>query len=386
MRIALVSTGLGRVRRGFESFTDSLFLALRHRYSDLELTLFQGAGQSGECRVVVPNLHRADYPARWFKELQALYCETRSFALALYPVLRSGHYDIVHYNELTMGSALFHLRRVFGGRFKLLYCNGAPSPPIHYHHRCDFAQVLTTPQYEEALAFGIEGDRLFPVPYGIDAELFHPVRKKSRIATRRALEVPDDAKVILSVAAIKREHKRIDHLLREASALPNVWVVVAGHRTEDTAYLESLAETLVPGRWRFVTWPHNEIADLFGAADVFVLCSLTEAFGLVTVEAMMSEVPVIIHNGPVFSWLAEGTSGRLIDMSGNGVLASAISQSLSHSCSYESANALRRSRKVAHHRFSWEALVPHYLDMYKRTIRTRETTRDQPQNDMIAST
>ncbi len=42
MRVALISTGLGRVLRGFESFTSSLFSALRSQAPDLDVLLFQG--------------------------------------------------------------------------------------------------------------------------------------------------------------------------------------------------------------------------------------------------------------------------------------------------------------------------------------------------------
>lgn len=365
MRVALVSTGLGRVLRGFEAFTESLFLSLRVREPELDLTLFQGGGQSGNGRIVVPNFHRSGYPARWFSSLNASHWENRSFALAIFPRLRMGNYDVVHYNELTMGSALFHMRRMFGGKFKLLYCNGSPSPPIHYHHRCDFAQVLTEPHYEEALEFGMPAHQLFSLPYGVDADLFHPDRKRNRSAIRSELGVPQEAHIVLSVATIKREHKRIEYLIQEIVRLsPESWLVVAGQKTDDTAHLECVADQLMPGRWRFVTWPRSRVADLYGAADVFVLCSLTEAFGLVTIEAMLSELPVVIHNGPVFRWVAQGTSAQLIDMEAPGALVSALRDTSLRPLSSDQ-HALHQTREAARRRFSWKELVRHYLAMYR---------------------
>ena len=367
--MALVSTGFGRVQRGFESFTESLFNALRPLGSDLDVTLFQGGGKSGEHRVVVPNLHRADFPARLFSDLTASHVEKRSFAAALYPILRAKHVDVVHYNELTMGSALFHLRHLFGGTYKLLYCNGAPSPPVHYHHRCDFAQILTEPDLAEATSFGIQQCRLFSLPYGIDADLFHPDQKQKRERIRQELGIPLGANLILSVAAIKAEHKRVDHLIREVSALSsNEWLVVAGQRTGETAQLEGMAEALIPGRWRFLSWPHARVAELYGAADCFALCSLTEAFGLVTVEAMLSELPLVVHDGPVFRWLAKGTSTQLIDMSEPEALTLALQQSIQRRATSEHSNALKLARQTASSRFSWQALVPKYLEMYRASI------------------
>jgi glycosyltransferase involved in cell wall biosynthesis len=368
MRLALVSTALGRVLRGFEAFTESLFGALSRHAPAVDATLFQGGGRPGERRIVVKNFHRGDIPARWLPPLSAARLQNRSFALALYPKLICGRYDIVHYNELTMGSALYHLRRRFGGRYKLLYCNGAPSPPIHYHQRCDVAQVLTGPHFDEAVAFGLPPSRLFLMPYGVDSGLFHPGRKERRASVRRELAVPSEARMVLSVAAIKREHKRIGYLIEETARLgADVWLVVAGQRTDDTPDLERMAEQAMPGRWRFVSWPSARVADLYGAADVFALCSLTEAFGLATVEAVMSEVPVLIHDNAVSHWLAEGTATRIIDMSQRGALTRALADQLRLPRDAGAAE-LARSRETAKGRFGWEHITGHYIEMYRATV------------------
>jgi glycosyltransferase involved in cell wall biosynthesis len=360
MRVALVCTGLGRVLRGFESFTESLFQALRKQAPHIDVTLFQGGGRCGERRVIVPNCHRDDIPARWFGYEKGNLLEKRSFALALYPLIRRGRYDIVHYNELVMGSALYHLRRYFGGNFKLLYCNGAPSPPVHYHHRCDFAQVLTGPAHKEAREFGISENRLFLLPYGVNGEFFSPANNFLRLEVRRELGVPENVKVVLTSAALNRWHKRIDYIIKEiASTRDSIWLVAAGQRTEETVFLEEEAERFLPGRWRFVSWPYDRIRLLYSAADVFVLASLSEGFGLVIVEAMLSGLPVVIHNGPVFQWIAQGTYARVIDMGTEGELARALDGVLSQS-NYSS------SRDEALRRFSWETLIPQYLKMYEQ--------------------
>jgi 1,2-diacylglycerol 3-alpha-glucosyltransferase len=368
MKIALVATGLGRVLRGFESFTESLFQTLRHYAPHVNVTLFQGGGQRGDRRIVIPNLHRNDAPARWFGYEKANLLEQRSFALCIYPLLRHGHFDIVHYNELVMGSALYHLRRYFGGKFKLLYCNGAPSPPIHYHHRCDFAQILTHPAYQEAREFGLPEHRLFLIPYGVDAHRFSPKTQSARSAIRHELGIPEEVKVILTVGALKREHKRIDYLIREISKMDeSVWLLAAGQKTDETLLLEEEAVNLLPGRWRFVSSPHEKVNLLYGAADVFVLASLTEGFGLVTVEAMLSGLPAIIHQNTVNRWITDGTSVRLINMVVDGELRKVLQEVLHNG---DEAS----SREKAKERFSWERLIPFYLEMYKQLLRKSSKT------------
>jgi 1,2-diacylglycerol 3-alpha-glucosyltransferase len=360
MKVALVSTGLGRVLRGFESFTESLFAALRQYAPVVDVTLFQGGGTSEESRRTVPNFHRYDAPARWLGYDKGNLLEKRSFALALYPILRRGDFDIVHYNELTMGSALYHLRRLFGGKYKLLYCGGSTWSPAHYGHRCDFAQLLTGPQYQQAMEFGLTSRRLFLIPYGLDPDHFSPETRTQRGTTRRELGIPEDATVVLTVAILDRQTKRIDYLIRELSALrTDAWLLAAGQFIDETPSLAREARHLLNGRCCFVSWPAEKVPLLYGAADIFVLSSLVEAFGRVTVEAFLTGLPVVIHNGPVFRWVAEGTAAHTIDMSVEGELTRTLRSVL---MGHSDGN----SRSVATKRFSWEELVPTYLDMYRR--------------------
>ena len=56
-KVFLLCAGLGRISRGFESFTQECFDALADA-PELDLTLFKGGGASGPKQVVLPNLPR----------------------------------------------------------------------------------------------------------------------------------------------------------------------------------------------------------------------------------------------------------------------------------------------------------------------------------------
>jgi 1,2-diacylglycerol 3-alpha-glucosyltransferase len=366
MKIALVSTGLGRVLRGFESFTSSLFQNLRSQEPDLDVTLFQGGAGAGDRRVVVPNIHRG-LTTRWVGTYKASVLEHRSFALGLYPLLRKGRFEIVHYNELCLGSALFHLRRLFGGKYRLLYCNGAPWLPLHYHHRCDFVQVLTKPMFDEARAYGIAEERIFFLPYGIDSHRFSPSARSLRRETRNQLGIPQDATVVLSVAALSREHKRIHYVLQELSTMPeNIWFLAAGQRTRETESLEHEAERLLPSRWRFVSWPHNQVHGLYGASDAFVLGSITEGLPISAIEAMLCGLPLVLHEGPLFKWAGEHAPVSFVNMSVRGELRAALQQVF--------ANGHKSGQDELLKRFSWDSLVPKYVGMYEQALQRDVST------------
>lgn len=126
----------------------------------------------------------------------------------------------------------------------------------------------------------------------------------------------------------------------------------------------------MPGRWRFVSWPHERVPELCGAADAFALCSLREAFGLVTIEAILSGLPVIVHDGPVFRWLTEGTDAALVDMAAPGRLAEALRRTFDALAAPQGlTERTAAARAVAAERFGWTALAPAYARMYAAVAR-----------------
>ncbi len=67
-KVYLPCSGLGRIHRGYESFTQECFEALRGE-PGLDLRLFKGGGTPGENETVLWNMPRASAPARWLGRL-----------------------------------------------------------------------------------------------------------------------------------------------------------------------------------------------------------------------------------------------------------------------------------------------------------------------------
>ncbi len=102
------------------------------------------------------------------------------------------------------------------------------------------------------------------------------------------------ARVVLSVAQ-KRPYKNLRSLIYALPGLEHdVVLVLPGAHTDHETELRELAATLgVLGRVRFPDWlDDDELDALYRLADVFVLPSLIEGFGLPVLEAMAREVPV----------------------------------------------------------------------------------------------
>lgn len=167
---------------------------------------------------------------------------------------------------------------------------------------------------------------------------FDPVftRGERPVGLARRLDV-EDRKVLLTVSRLdqRERYKGIDRVL---AALPrvrarhqNLAYVVVGDGTDRERLSREAGALGLADCVRFVgDVPAAELADYYRLADVFVMPSTGEGFGIVFLEAAAAGLPVIGGNrdGSVDA-LADGVIGRAIDSDNLDALATAIVASLS---------------------------------------------------------
>ena len=170
-----------------------------------------------------------------------------------------------------------------------------------------------------------------------------------------------DGPVIGAVGRLSPE-KGYHVLLRALVDVPVGRLVLVGDGPQ-RAELEALARELgIESRVRFAGWVEPPWAGRF-AFDVLVLPSFNEGFGLVVVEAMLANVPVIATAvGAVPELVDDGTTGVLVPPDDAGALAAAITQILGDS-------ALRsemagRARASASQRFSTAKMAAEFESLY----------------------
>lgn len=132
---------------------------------------------------------------------------------------------------------------------------------------------------------------------------------------RRRLGIPETAPVA-GLTANLRPEKDIATFVRAAAqvnaALPEARFVVIGEGAERPA-LESLAGELGMREKIFFVGDRRDVGDLVNALDVFVLCSRSESFPNVILEAMALGLPVVATNvGGVPELVENGASGCLV--------------------------------------------------------------------------
>ncbi|MBI4395372.1 MAG: glycosyltransferase family 4 protein [Candidatus Omnitrophica bacterium] len=358
MKIALVNSFLGYACRGLERFTFELFSLLQE---DLPVTLFGSRLNGRQNSVSLPSL-KFDGFLKIFKgkTRDNYYFHQLSYALSFIPYVALKGYDLIHYSESTIGNFLYHAKKKFGLKYKLLFTNwGFVGEPCR---RADHIQEITYPAYQKTLASGIDRSKVTFLPYGVQSKDYLVSYDRSKL--RRQYGIPQDKIVILSVAALNRRHKRIDYLIREVARLSeNYFLLVVGYPEERD--LISFGQKQLVGRFKSLYFPFDAMPEVYHMADVFVLPSLIEGFCLALVEAMCAGLPVITHDSSHFAWMIE-ESRCLTNLEHDGNLAAKIEEVTSDYESYKRV-AGQTSKRVVE-RFDWGHLKEDYIRLYQRVI------------------
>ncbi len=366
IRVAFPCTGLGRQRRGFETFTRELHAALRGTRA-VDLRVFGGGGEMLPDERAVWNLPRTSRAARAVSRLtgwQPYFVEQATFFGAFVPRLMQWRPDVVYFGDLNLGNACWHWRRLTGQRFRLVYYNGgATTRPFT---RCDFVQQMTPAHHDAAVTRGESPERMFVLPHGFHLSDAVTPRDPARIAaTRRAFGVPDGRRLLLSVGMLGRESKRMDVLVDAVAQLgeDRPHLVLLGQETPETPALRTQARVLGDGVW-MGTWPRERMREAYDAADAFALLSLREGFGLAYVEAMDAGLPVVAQDHAHTRYIL-GDHAMLGDTTTADGAAALIRRALGEA----TTDAMRRARHAwLRDRFAWEVLAPRYVEMLQACV------------------
>jgi glycosyltransferase involved in cell wall biosynthesis len=362
-RILIACSGLDHAHRGFETFARDCFEALRTS-PEVEIELVKGSGPAAPGEHSIPELRR-DRPVALNigRALRArpYRLEALSFGFALAARIRRRPPDVVFLSEWDTARVLSWMRAFTGARFKLLLSNGSMAWRGFDHLDC--VQELTPAAYQYVMAHGGEPERhvMLPLGFGVEPTLA-VVSDEERQALRVRLGLPLDRKVLVSVAALNRAHKRLDYVVEEVASLPEPrpYLLLLGEPDEETAGIRDLADARLGNSGHGIrTVPPAEVADLCRAGDAFVLASLYEGLPRALIEASALGMPCLVHEYPVTEF-ALGPHALSADLRGRGALAELISQLSPADVAPERAVA---RHAYAYEHFSWDRLRRGYVHL-----------------------
>ena len=237
--------------------------------------------------------------------------------------------------------------------------------------------------------YGVAPERIRVIHNGIDPDEYRPTHDPALL---RRLGIDPDVPIVLFVGRITRQ-KGILHLVRAIRHLqPGVQVVLcagAPDTREIGAEMERLVddarrESKVPILWLPQMLPKQEVIVLYSHAEVFVCPSVYEPFGIINLEAMACETPVVASAvGGIPEIVVPGETGVLvpIDAEGDGSaeprdperfsrdLAAAVNELLESPERRAAMGKASRARVLA--KFSWSAIAAQTLAFYRELLGAR---------------
>src|SRR2546425_3062481 len=221
-------------------------------------------------------------------------------------------FDVVHGHDWLVASAGDHLARRF--RCPLVVTIHATEygrhqgwvdkhPQSHIHgverwmaNRAD--RVITCSHYMRghvADIYGLEESRISVIPNGIDPLDLQPVDDLERL--RAQFAAPDERLVVLVGRLVyeKGFQLALEALPGLIERLGNVRFLVAGSGTHEQELRRQASSLGLDGHGTFLGWIGDDVLhSLYRIADVCVVPSIYEPFGLVALEAMASGCPCIV--------------------------------------------------------------------------------------------
>jgi len=265
-------------------------------------------------------------------------------------VTRGGAYDLIHAHYWLSGVAALTLRERWAvpvlqmfhtlGRLK----NRAARSPAEVEPAIRLAEetrivsaadrIVAANVVERAELlrdYGARAQRIATIPCGVDTELFAP---GDRAAARRALGL-DGRPTLLwvgRIAPIKGLDTLLDAVERLHAAGTAVRLLIVGGDADEpcngheAALREQIAELRLTDAVSFLgPRPQDVLPSYYAAADVTVVPSYYESFGMVALEAMACGSPVIASRvGGLVTTVRDGVTGFLVPESDVGALADRI--------------------------------------------------------------
>lgn len=287
-------------------------------------------------------------------------------------------------SSLPVPPDVIHAHVYASGFVSVLAASGMGIPVVLSEHTSDFVEGLVGGRASVPAHFALRRSALVcPVSDGLMRAMasFEPRAvyevvpnvvvtesfRNQRVRGRRQADAPVR---LLSVGIMARQ-KGFSHLISAAGALASSGVPFELELVGDgplRADLERRAASLLPpGSFRFLgPLPREEVAERMAEADIYVMSSVVETFGVALVEALAAGLPVVATDVGIARSVVGEDEGVLVAPADDHALAAGIEAVMS--------GLERFSDEAGDHsvieRFSAEAVGRKWDEVYRRVARS----------------
>lgn len=297
--------------------------------------------------------------------------------------LSDGDYDIIHTHIPTPWSAdwsafysnskkkplvVTYHNDIIGQGLASLVARIYNSVGLNYVLKTAAKIIITQPGYLQSSSHLAKyQDKIEVIPNGVDVEKFQPIQASDN----------EDKSTIFFLSVLDEFHKYkgLDYLLEALKIVknnvPDVKLIVGGKGVLLDHHQEMAASLGLKDNVEFAGFiPDEEIADYYSQASVFVLpsiSSLQEGFGIVALEALACQTPVVTTDiVGVAHDLKQIKGGIVIPPRDTHKLADAITQILSDAEMQKEMG--QRGRKLVQEKYTWKGVASSMEKVYKEIL------------------
>lgn len=360
---------------GAENHLLSLVRGLSREKYDITVAFFKEEAQ--EARSLVPDFQALGVPV---VDLQMSGPIDPAALVRLAALLRRERFDILHTHLFRADVLGAVIGRLMGVPIVLSSVHSRPPfflrNPIkallnRFSARLDDRVIVISDAIGRYLTqrINLDPQKMVRIHYGLERQDSHATAEPARV--RRAFGLANEIPLIGTVARLEPE-KGQDVLVRAMprvlERVPAAHLLLIGHDWQGFRdELQALAEGL--GVADYVTFAgfRSDVPRLLPGLDLFVVPSRAEGFGLVLLEAMQWDLPIVATTaGSIPEIVLDGETGRLVPPDAPAPLAEAIVELLADP---ERAAALGRAggRRLREH-FTWERMIRETEAVYDELV------------------
>jgi glycosyltransferase involved in cell wall biosynthesis len=214
--------------------------------------------------------------------------------------------------------------------------------------------------------FHVPPEKNLVIPNAIDISKYK--RTINRNAVKKRYNLHSDDKLVLYIGRLVPQ-KGVEYLIQATPQLlqnnNNLHIFIIGDGWSRTS-LETLANSTVHGnKIRFLGFiPDSEVVNLFLVADVLVIPSIYEPFGIVALEGMAAGVPVVAANvGGLAEIIDHDQTGVLVYVENPDSIAWGVNKVISNP--EYSRRLIQNAKKKVQKEYSWSAVAKKTIKIYK---------------------